>query len=114
METSADPIVTLTESAVRRVKEIIKEKNDPTLMLRVGVQGGGCSGLSYSLTFDSKAGEHDTVYEVDGLKVAVDAKSALYLYGTQLDFSNDLMNGGFRFINPNAKRSCGCGESFSA
>jgi iron-sulfur cluster assembly protein len=114
METSSDAIVTLTENAVRRVKEILREKDNPNLLLRVGVRGGGCSGLSYSLNFAEETAQHDTVYEVDGVKVVVDAKSALYLYGTQLDFSNDLTAGGFKFINPNAKRSCGCGESFSA
>lgn len=114
METSEEPVVTLTENAVRRIKEILQEKNDPHLMLRVGVRGGGCSGLSYSLDFDAKLSEHDTVYETNGVKVVVDMKSSLYLHGTQLDFSNDLTSGGFKFVNPNATRSCGCGESFSA
>ena len=114
MGTSSEQIVALTEAALRRVKELIASKGDPNLMLRVSVRGGGCSGLSYGLTFDSQTGPHDTVYEADGVKLVVDAKSALYLYGTQLDFTSEMVGGGFKFINPNAKRSCGCGESFSA
>lgn len=114
MQTSSEQIVVLTPNAIKRVKEIVQEKNDPNLLLRVGVRGGGCSGLSYTLQFDTETSEHDTVYEVDGVKVVVDTKSALYLHGTELDFSNDLTSGGFKFNNPNAKRSCGCGESFTA
>ena len=82
--------------------------------LRHGVKGGGCSGLSYTINFDDKIGQYDTVYEIDGVKLIVDAKSAIYLQGTQLDFQKDLMGGQFKFVNPNASKTCGCGESFSA
>jgi|SRR5579863_1261346 len=113
MDTS-EAVVVLTEAAVKRVTEVLASKGDPNLMLRVSVRGGGCSGLSYGLSFDSQLGPHDTVCEFNGVKVVVDAKSALFLYGTRLDFSSELVGGGFKFINPNAKQSCGCGESFSA
>ena len=78
------------------------------------VKGGGCSGLSYTINFDEKIGQHDQVHDFDGVKVIVDAKSAIYLQGTQLDFQKDLMGGNFKFVNPNADKTCGCGESFSA
>jgi iron-sulfur cluster assembly protein len=78
------------------------------------VKGGGCSGLSYTINFDEKIGQYDSVYDIEGVKVIVDAKSAIYLQGTQLDFQKDLMGGQFKFVNPNASKTCGCGESFSA
>ena len=78
------------------------------------MQGGGGSGLSYNLTFDTKVSEFDEVLEADGVKFVVDAKSALFLKGTTLDYVTALMGGGFKFVNPNAKSTCGCGESFSA
>src|SRR3989304_1736591 len=70
---------------------------------------GGCSGLSYTINFDEKIGQHDQVHDFDGVKVIVDAKSAIYLQGTQLDFQKDLMGGNFKFVNPNADKTCGCG-----
>lgn len=81
--------------------------------IRVGVKGGGCSGLSYELSFDNKLKEDDKVFEDKGLKIVCDKKSFLYLIGTQLDFSGGLNGKGFIFVNPNASRTCGCGESFS-
>jgi len=81
--------------------------------VRVSVKGGGCSGLMYDLTFDETINETDEIFEDKGLKVLVDKKSILYLIGTTLDFSDGLNGKGFQFVNPNATRTCGCGESFS-
>jgi iron-sulfur cluster assembly protein len=108
------PVITLTESAVIEVKRLLDLQGITEGGLRLGVKGGGCSGLSYTLNFDEKIGPHDQVYDIEGIKVIVDAKSAIYLQGTQLDYYKDLMTGSFRFINPNASKTCGCGESFSA
>jgi iron-sulfur cluster assembly protein len=81
--------------------------------LRLGVLGGGCSGLSYSIKFDSRPRERDRVYEFDGVRIFVDPKSFIYLHGMTLDYETTLMHQGFNFINPNSTRSCGCGSSFS-
>ena len=114
--TNTAPVVTLSESAVKEVKRLLNVQGltSADTALRVGVKGGGCSGLSYTVNFDDKVGQYDTVYELEGIRVVVDAKSAIYLQGTQLDYQKDLMTGAFRFINPNANKTCGCGESFSA
>ncbi len=108
------PVVTLSEAAVKEVKRLMNVQGLTEGGLRLGVKGGGCSGLSYTVNFDDKIGPHDSVYEIDGIKVIVDAKSAIYLQGTQLDYQKDLMGGQFKFVNPNASKTCGCGESFSA
>ncbi len=112
--TTAGPVVTLSESALKEVKRLMNVQGLTEGGLRLGVKGGGCSGLSYTINFDEKIGQYDTVYEIDGIKLIVDAKSAIYLQGTQLDFQKDLMGGSFKFVNPNANKTCGCGESFSA
>lgn len=112
-ETQA-PVITLTEAAIKEVKRLINVQGITDGGLRLGVKGGGCSGLSYTINFDEKIGPHDQVFEFDGVKVIVDAKSAIYLHGTQLDYQKDLMSGAFKFVNPNANKTCGCGESFSA
>lgn len=95
-----------------------KEKNTDDLILRMGVRNGGCSGLSYSMDFSTEAEiqEDDAVdeYPEYGVKCVVDAKSMLYLYGMELDYSDELIGGGFKFFNPNAEESCGCGSSFGA
>jgi iron-sulfur cluster assembly protein len=118
METSetaaASPVITLSESAVKEVKRLINVQGLTEGGLRLGVKGGGCSGLSYTINFDEKIGQYDSVYDIEGVKVIIDAKSAIYLQGTQLDFQKDLMGGQFKFVNPNANKTCGCGESFSA
>ncbi|MCB0834397.1 MAG: iron-sulfur cluster insertion protein ErpA [Bacteroidetes bacterium] len=107
--------VTLTPRAIEEVKSIIKEQSIPeNYVLRIGVQGGGCSGFQYSLAFDETTNENDTQLEVDGIKVAVDYKSMLYMKGITLDFQDGLNGRGFVFNNPNATRTCGCGSSFSA
>jgi iron-sulfur cluster assembly protein len=108
--------VQLTERAVKRVRvAMAKEGISPEQGgLRLGVQGGGCSGLSYSIRFDTKARERDKVYEFDGVRVFIDPKSFIYLNGMVLDYEETLMRQGFNFINPNSQKSCGCGTSFSA
>ncbi len=108
------PAITLTETALKEVKRLMNVQGMTEGGLRLGVKGGGCSGLSYTINFDEKIGPYDQVYELDGVKVIVDAKSAIYLQGTQLDYQKDLMGGNFKFVNPNANKTCGCGESFSA
>ncbi len=113
-ETTKTPVITLSDAALKEVKRLLNVQGITEGGLRVGVKGGGCSGLSYTVNFDDKIGQYDTVHEIDGIKVIVDAKSAIYLQGTQLDFQKDLMGGSFKFVNPNAEKSCGCGESFSA
>ncbi|QDU61501.1 Iron-sulfur cluster insertion protein ErpA [Planctomycetes bacterium Pan216] len=108
--------VEITEKAASEVKKIISEQNLPeSTMLRVGVAGGGCSGFSYSLTFDQKSDEKaDAIHDFFGVKVVVDKKSDLYLSGTSVDFYDGLEKRGFVFNNPNATKTCGCGSSFSA
>ena len=107
--------VALSENATKQVKQLKAAQNLPeNVFLRMGVKGGGCSGMSYSLEFDSEMGPHDKEFEIDGVKVVVDKKSYLYLNGTTLDYVTQGLTGGFTFINPQAKSSCGCGTSFSA
>ena len=105
----------LSEKAVKQVRELKQAQSLPeNVFLRMGVKGGGCSGMSYSLEFDSEMGPHDKEFEIDGIKVVCDKKSYLYLTGTTLDYVQQGLTGGFTFVNPNAKSSCGCGTSFSA
>lgn len=105
--------ISLTPKAVKEVKKIKKENNiSDEFALRVGVKGGGCSGFSYTLGFDSDIKDSDRKFEFDGVLVVVDWKSILYLKGTTIDFSDGLMGKGFVFNNPMAKRTCGCGSSF--
>ena len=105
--------LSVTPAAARRVLEIMNSQSlSADHGVRVGVKSGGCSGLSYVLEVDLPA-EKDRIFESEGVKVFCDAKSYLYLNGTEVDFASDLMNGGFKFSNPNSARSCGCGTSFS-
>jgi len=108
--------ITLTEKAACEIQRIMQDqKCDEDVHLRVGVTGGGCSGFSYSLSFDNKYDEKaDSKYNYHGVTVVVDRKSALYLDGTEVDFYEDLDKRGFTFNNPNATKSCGCGQSFQA
>lgn len=108
--------IQVTERAVRRIRAVLVKEGISADQggLRLGVQGGGCSGLSYSIRFDTQARERDHVYEFDGVRVFVDPKSLLYLRGMTLDYEETLMRQGFNFINPNVTKSCGCGTSFSA
>jgi iron-sulfur cluster assembly protein len=107
--------VALSETAVKQVKELKQAQSlGDEVFLRMGVKGGGCSGMSYALEFDTEQTAHDRSFEVDGIKVVVDKKSYLYLNGTTLDYVKEGLTGGFTFVNPNAKSTCGCGTSFSA
>lgn len=106
-------MITVTEKAALKIKSLIEENDNSKFYLRVSVKGGGCSGLSYDMSFDDQMEEKDTLFEDKGIKILVDNKSLLYLFGTELNFSDGLNGKGFEFINPNASRTCGCGESFA-
>lgn len=106
-------MIQLSEIAKNEVQRLIAAQNKPGMFLRASVKGGGCSGLTYDVHFDDKQGEFDRVFEHGGVKVVCDSKSLVYLDGMTIDFSTELVGGGFRFVNPNAKGSCGCGTSFS-
>ena len=107
-------MITLTSAAAQEAKRLIGQEPKPNLGLRIGVKGGGCSGMSYVLAVeDATPKQFDSVFEQDGVKILIDAKSHLYLDGTTVDFKNGLVGGGFEFQNPLAKKSCGCGTSFT-
>jgi len=113
-ESSSVSEISLSDKAVKQIKRIMSENEIPDSHgLRVSVKGGGCSGLTYNLNFDSSHKDGDLVIEKDGVKLFVDGKSLFYLTGTELDFSDGLNGRGFIFNNPNAKKTCGCGESFA-
>lgn len=106
-------MITVTENAKNHAVNLIREENRPAdTFIRVGVEGGGCSGLSYKLEFDNQVKDGDQIFEDKGIKIAVDRKSFLYLVGTELEYTGGLNGKGFVFNNPNASRTCGCGESF--
>ena len=106
-------MIRVTENAKKQAIRLMEDEGKVGFFIRVGVQGGGCSGLMYQLTFDNEEKEGDKSFMDNGIKVVVDKKSYLYLIGTTLDFSGGLNGKGFVFSNPNADRTCGCGESFS-
>ncbi len=107
-------MITVTDKAKEKITELLtQEGRTKDHNVRVSVKGGGCSGLMYDLDFDDKINPVDQVFEDKGIKILVDKKSLLYLLGTTLDFTDGLNGKGFQFINPNAARTCGCGESFS-
>jgi len=105
--------IMLTPNAIAKVKEIMGQQNPVPAGLRVGVVGGGCSGFSYSMSFENAAGLMDKTFDMDGLKVFVDATSVMYLNGCTVDYVETLEGAGFKFDNPNVKSTCGCGSSFS-
>src|SRR5579862_6180316 len=121
-EVAAPPVatvvakITLTERAARKIRALLEKDGVSTEVggLRVGVQGGGCSGLSYAMRLDTKARDRDKVFEEFGARIFVDPKSLLYLNGTTLEYEETLMRQGFVFQNTNAARNCGCGSSFTA
>lgn len=107
-------MITVSEKAKSRIIELMKESSySSDYFLRVGVDSGGCSGLSYKLDFDNMEKPGDEIMDFNGVKVVTDKRSVLYLFGTELDFSDGLNGKGFTFNNPNATRTCSCGESFS-
>ena len=109
------PLIEITDSASERIRDLlVKDGKVATHALRLKVVGGGCSGLRYELAFDDRLREGDTTLEAGGVRVVIDEKSALYLVGTTLDFVDTLQETGFQMRNPNAKTTCGCGESFGA
>ena len=110
--TKSTPI-NMTPTAVAKVKEIMAQQNPVPAGLRVGVVGGGCSGFSYSMSFENGAGMMDKVVDVEGLKVYIDATSMMYLNGCIVDYVETLEGAGFKFENPNVKSTCGCGSSFN-
>ncbi len=106
-------MIELSEAAVAEAKRRIEVDGRQDVALRMAVKGGGCSGLSYHLDLDVEVGEFDEVFEQDGVRLVVDKKSFLYLNGSVLEYARDMMGGGFKFENPNASGTCGCGESFA-
>jgi iron-sulfur cluster assembly protein len=106
-------MIKVSESAKEQAKKLMSDSGKENVFIRVGVKGGGCSGLMYNLEFDNNLTPEDKLFEDNDIKIVVDKKSFLYLIGTELDFSGGLNGKGFIFKNPNADRTCGCGESFS-
>jgi iron-sulfur cluster assembly accessory protein len=106
-------MLSLTDVAASKVKEIMSQQNPAPTALRVAVVGGGCSGFSYHMAFDNQENPSDNVYEYEGVKVYVDQMSEMYLDGVQIDYIETLEGAGFKFNNPNVKSTCGCGSSFT-
>ena len=106
--------ITVTESAVKRLVAVMKSDGKDDYFLRMSVEGGGCSGMTYKMDFENEKGDYDKEFESNGLTIVCDLKSWLYLKDVEIDYSDDLLNGGFKIKNPNAERTCGCGTSFSA
>ena len=106
-------MITLTDTAASKVKDLIEAEGEPNLALRVAVRPGGCSGFSYEMFFDTDVADDDQTAEYDGVKVVVDASSVMLLEGATLDYKDGLQGAGFAIDNPNAQKTCGCGQSFS-
>ena len=107
-------MVTVTDAAADKIKVMLSTQGNEGHGLRMGVMGGGCSGFQYKLAFEELEGDMDQVFEINGVKIFIDMKSSLYLNGVTLDYQDGLMESGFKIENPNARTTCGCGESFSA
>lgn len=114
MTTEAEPLLNFTDAAARKVKALIDEEGDSTLMLRVFISGGGCSGFQYGFTFDQTLNDDDSVVEKEGVKLLIDPMSVQYLMGAEIDYAEGLEGAQFVIRNPNASTTCGCGSSFSA
>ena len=106
-------MITVTDSAVTRIRDILSEENNPSLKLRVFVQGGGCSGMQYGFTLDEDVGEDDWTLDINGIQILVDSMSGQYLQGAEIDYRDDIMGATFSIKNPNAQTTCGCGSSFN-
>ena len=106
-------MITITETAVAKIRDIIAEENNPAIKLRVFVQGGGCSGMQYGFTLDEQQAEDDWDLDVNGIHVLVDSMSGGYLQGAEVDYKEDTYGSAFTIKNPNAVTTCGCGSSFS-
>lgn len=106
-------LVTITESALAKVADLLAEENNPNLKLRTFVQGGGCSGFQYGFTFDEEQNEDDFIIEKESVKILIDSMSLQYLQGAVIDYKEDVMGSQFSIKNPNAQTTCGCGSSFS-
>ncbi len=107
------PLINITPAAVAEIKRLLAQEKEKDLYLRLGVAAGGCSGMSYSMEFDSNRGDQDQEFEFEGIRVLVNQKALGYIGGTTLDYKGGMLGGGFHFDNPNARRSCGCGTSFT-
>jgi iron-sulfur cluster insertion protein len=105
-------VITISESAKAKIKDLLYEENNPKLSLRTFVQGGGCSGFSYGFTFDEEINEDDFSIPLDEFKVLVDSMSMQYLSGAEIDYKEELIGSSFSITNPNAQTTCGCGSSF--
>ena len=110
----ATPVLFVTATAANTIRNLLEQRGLEGYVLRIGVEGGGCSGLRYRMAFDESRQPTDAVVEADGVRLVVDPGSLPYLVGATVDFADDLMGGGFRVENPNAQASCGCGSSFKA
>ena len=106
--------IIVSKSAVKRLKAVMRSDGKDDHFLRMSVEGGGCSGMTYKMDFEDKKAEYDKEFQSNGLTIVCDLKSWLYLKNVEIDYSDDLLNGGFKIKNPNAERTCGCGTSFSA
>lgn len=110
---TSDKIITITGPAIAEIKRLMAEEAADALYLRIGVSAGGCSGMSYHMAFDTEKSDRDRQFDYDGVTVLIDSLAAPYLEASTLDFKGGLLGGGFQFDNPNARRSCGCGSSFT-
>lgn len=114
VETEINAPVLITQAAVKQIRFLMSKKGGENLSLRIGVKGGGCSGLSYIMNIEESPTPKDSVFEIEGLSVFIDSKSLQFIDGLELDYTTkNLLEGGWKFTNPNAQRSCGCGTSFT-